>query len=113
MQLPSVLHNPDYRNFWAGQTVSAVGSQFTVVAMGWHMLELTDSAFLVGMLGLARAVPQMLLAIFGGLLADIVDRKRLMLLVQLALAGVSFGLAALSFAGVISAGSLLAGRRLF
>jgi MFS family permease len=113
VQLPSVLRNQDYRNFWAGQTISAVGSQFTVVAMGWHMLDITDSAFLVGMLGLARAVPQMLLAVFGGLLADVVDRKRLMLQVQLALAGVSFGLAALSFAAVISAGWLLAAAVLF
>ena len=62
--IPPVLQNKDYRNFWAGQTISAVGSQFTVVAMGWHMLELTDSALLVGLLGLCRAVPQMVLAVW-------------------------------------------------
>lgn len=56
--MPPVLANADYRNFWGGQTLSAIGSQFPVVAIGWHMLDLTDSALRVGMLGLCRAAPR-------------------------------------------------------
>ncbi|MGE0688596.1 MAG: MFS transporter, partial [Dehalococcoidia bacterium] len=108
-----VLRNRDYRNFWAGQTVSAIGSQFTVVAMGWHMLQLTDSALLVGLIGLCRAVPQMILAIFGGLLADAVDRKKLMMAVQLAEFLVSFGIAVLTFVGAITPEWLFVGALLF
>lgn len=113
MTIPPVLKNPDYRNFWAGQTVSAIGSQFTVVAMGWHMLELTDSALLVGMLGLCRAVPQMVLGIFGGMLADTIDRKRLMMIVQVALSVVSFGIALLTMAGAATPAALFAAALLF
>ena len=113
MTIPPVLRNKDYRNFWAGQTISAVGSQFTVVAMGWHMLELTDSALLVGLLGLCRAVPQMVLAVFGGLLADAVDRKRLLMSVQLLQFSVSFGLALLTLAGVVTPAWLFGAALLF
>ncbi len=113
MTIPPVLKNADYRNFWAGQTISAIGSQFTVVAMGWHMLELTDSALLVGMLGLARAVPQMVLAIFGGVLADTVDRKKLMMGVQLALSLVSFGIAAMTIGGLATPAALFVAALLF
>jgi MFS family permease len=111
--IPPVLRNEDYRNFWAGQTVSAIGSQFTVVAMGWHMLELTDSALLVGLIGLCRAVPQMVLAIFGGLLADAVDRKKLLMWVQLVQFIVSTGLAVLTFAGLVSPAWLFVAALLF
>lgn len=113
MTIPPVLRIPDYRNFWAGQTISAIGSQFTVVAMGWHMLELTDSAFQVGMLGLCRAVPQMVLGVFGGALADTIDRKRLMMAVQLALFAVSFGIALLTIGGAATPAALYAAALLF
>ncbi len=113
MTIPPVLRNKDYRNFWAGQTISAVGSQFTVVAMGWHMLELTDSALLVGLLGLCRAVPQMVLAVFGGLLADAFDRKKLLVSVQLVQFAVSLGLALVTIAGIVSPGWLFVAALLF
>jgi MFS family permease len=77
------------------------------------MYQLTDSALLVGVLGLGRAVPQMILAVFGGLLADSVDRKKLMMAVQLALFVVSFGLALLTLAGAATPVSLIGAALLF
>ena len=63
--------------YWSGSVLSAMGSQFTIVAMVWQIYELTNSALQIGFLGRARAVPQITLALFGGLLAGTVDRKKL------------------------------------
>ena len=54
----AALHHRDYRVLWIGLAFSAVGMQFTTVAMAWQIYELTNSAFQVGLLGLARGVPQ-------------------------------------------------------
>jgi MFS family permease len=59
-----------------------MGSQFTVVAMAWQMYELTDSPLQVGLIGLSRALPSMAMMLFGGLLADAFDRRRLLAVTQ-------------------------------
>jgi MFS family permease len=108
-----VVRNREFRLYLAGGGLSAIGSQFTIVAMAWQMYELTDSPFAVGLLGLARAVPQIALALFGGLLADTLDRRRLLQLVQLASCAVSTGLAVLTLGGVLSPPLLLTAALLF
>ena len=80
-----------------------MGSQFTTVAMAWQMYELTDSPFQVGLIGLSRALPPMAMMLFGGLLADAFDRRRLLAFTQ----GGQL-LASLSPAGDIRAGTRLA-----
>lgn len=57
--------------------------------MAWQIYELTDSPLQVGLIGLARALPLMSFALFGGMLADVVDRRRLMIAVQFAQFSVS------------------------
>ena len=52
----AALRQRDYRIFWIGSAFTSVGAQFTQVATAWQMYELTDSAFQVGMLGLARGI---------------------------------------------------------
>src|SRR5213075_1123238 len=99
--LPPALRHADYRTFWLGQALSAFGSQFTTVAMAWQIYELTNSPLQIGFLGLARAVPQMVLLLFGGLLADAVDRRRLLMVVQLLQLCVSASLAILTALGLI------------
>jgi MFS family permease len=59
-----------------------MGSQFTTVAMAWQMYELTDSPLQVGLIGLSRALPAMAMMLFGGLLADAFDRRRLLAFTQ-------------------------------
>lgn len=76
-----------------------MGSQFTTVAMAWQIYELTDSPLQIGLLGLARAIPQMILLLFAGLLADAMNRRKLMIYTQSGLCCVSTTLAALTFAG--------------
>jgi MFS family permease len=96
----------DFCIFWIGSLLSGIGSQFTAVAMAWQIYELTNSAFQIGLLGLARAVPQAILLLVAGLLADAMNRRKLMMCTQIGLFGVSTMLALLTFSGKASAGML-------
>jgi MFS family permease len=78
--------------FW-GQAVSIVGRQFTVVAASFEVFQLTHSTLMVGVLSLAQLVPLLLFSLIGGSLADAVDRRRLLLVVQVLMAATSAGLA--------------------
>ena len=113
MRLPPALRHRDFRVFWSGAVVSAVGSQFTTVAMAWQVYDLTNSPLQVGLLGLGRAVPQMALSLYGGALADAVDRKRLMMALQFVQCAISSVLAALTLAGVVTPSMLFAAAMLF
>lgn len=95
----SPLRHRDFRRFWTGLLLSSIGSQFTTVAMAWQIYELTDSPLQIGLIGLARAVPQIAILLFGGLLADAMNRRRLMMLTQGSLFCVSGALALLTSAG--------------
>jgi len=83
--------------------LSGIGSQFTAVAMAWQIYELTNSAFQIGLLGLARAVPQAILLLVAGLLADAMNRRKLMMCTQIGLFCVSTMLALLTLSGKASA----------
>ena len=98
----SSLRHRDYRIFWTGQALSTIGSQFTTVATAWQLYELTDSALQVGLLGLARGIPQITLLLFGGLLADAADRRRVLMVTQLGQFCVSASLAAFTLAGAVT-----------
>jgi MFS family permease len=95
----SPFRHRDFSVFWTGSFLSSIGTQFTSVAMAWQIYELTNSALQIGLLGLARAVPQIALLLVGGLLADAMNRRKLMMCTQIGLFGVSTILALLSFAG--------------
>jgi MFS family permease len=102
----SLLLYRDFCVFWTGSFLSGIGSQFTAVAMAWQIYELTNSAFQIGLLGLARAVPQIVLLLVAGLLADAINRRRLMMCTELGLFCVSMALAFLTLTGKASAGML-------
>jgi MFS family permease len=93
------LRHRDYRIFCCGLLLSSIGSQFTTVAIAWQIYELTDSPLQLGLIGLARGVPQVVMLLFGGLLADAVNRRKVMLCTQSALFMVSALLALTTFAG--------------
>jgi MFS family permease len=95
----SPFRHRDFSVFWTGSFLSSIGTQFTSVAMAWQIYELTNSALQIGLLGLARAVPQIGLLLVGGLLADAMNRRKLMMCTQIGLFGVSTVLALLSSAG--------------
>jgi MFS family permease len=106
--LPPAFRYRDFSLFWTGATLSQVGSQLTVVAMAWQIYELTDSPLQIGLLGLGRAIPQIALALVGGVLADAMDRRRLMMVIQVGQLGISIALTALTVAGAITPSMLFA-----
>src|SRR5262249_13183692 len=95
---PAALRHRDFPLFWGGVVLSGLGSQVTTVAMAWQIYELTNSAWQIGLLGLVRAVPQIALALLGGLMADTMERRRLIMRTQIAQLTVPVTLAGLTLA---------------
>lgn len=83
----------DYRLLFTGNAVSYLGRQLTVVAIPFQVFTITGSSLAVGMIGLATVVPLVTMSLAGGAIADAVDRRKLLLLTQLASAATSAGLA--------------------
>lgn len=73
------LRNPAYRRLWVGQGVSLTGYQLTSVAVSVQIYDLTGSSFWVGLLGPANLVPLVAFGLWGGAIADAVDRRSLLL----------------------------------
>src|SRR5579885_2314967 len=71
---------PYYRRFWVGQLVTNVGSWMQVVATGWLIVQLTGSAADLGFNGAFQALPIVIFSMIGGVVADRMDRYRLMVL---------------------------------
>lgn len=73
------LRVPAYRRLWIGTAVSTFGLQLTAVAVPVEMYALTDESFWVGLLGIAGFVPLLIFGLWGGAIADAMDRRRLLL----------------------------------
>ena len=71
------LRHKDFRRIFLGQGVSYVGFQLTAVAVPVQMFSITHSSFWVGMLGFAALVPLVIFGLYGGAIADAVDRRLL------------------------------------
>ncbi|MBN3944858.1 MAG: MFS transporter [Nostoc sp.] len=87
----------DYRLFTIGRLVLSVGSQMQTVAIGWELYERTNSAIVLGGVGLAQVLPMIALTFITGHVADRRDRKLIMLLSVMLLALCSLALAVLSY----------------
>jgi MFS family permease len=72
----------NFRLFWTGQTVSLIGTWMQQVGQGWLALELTNSAFMVGLVSAAGTFPVLLLSLYGGVVADRRNRLRIVLICQ-------------------------------
>jgi MFS family permease len=79
IDLSPLRRHRDYRLLYVGQFVSAFGSFITVVALPVQIYQLTQSSAVVGLLGAAQLVPLALTALWGGALADAMDRRKLLL----------------------------------
>jgi len=83
----SSLENRDYRRYWMSSIASYAAMQMQIVVRGWLVYELTGSALALGLVSFGVGVPLLVLAPFGGALADRVDKRRLLIVSQI-LAGV-------------------------
>jgi len=90
------FRNRDYRFLYAAQAVSLIGTMVTYVALPYQMYRLTGSSFSVGLLGLVELVPLLATAFIGGAMADAVDRRRIAIVTDVALAAGSATLAVIA-----------------
>jgi len=97
------LRNRDYRFLYAAQFVSLIGTMVTYVALPYQMYRLTGSSFSVGLLGLVELVPLLATAFIGGVMADAIDRRRIAIVTDVALAAGSATLAIFAARGASAA----------
>ena len=81
-----VLENPSYRTLWLGMLAVFAAMQVSVIARGYLAFQLSGSATALGLVMLARGMPQLVLSPLGGVVADRMDKRRLLVLTQAAMA---------------------------
>lgn len=96
------LHVPNYRRYFTGQVVSVSGNWIQNVAVMWLMVQLTGDGLAVGLTAALQFVPLMLFGAWGGLLADRIDKRRLLIVTQIGLMLPALVLAVVTFAGVVT-----------
>ena len=92
------LAHRDYRRLILSQLLSLTGSQMQVVAINWHVYLLTKSPLALGFVGLTRVVPIVAFSLWGGVVADRHDRRRVMIATQIAMTAVALALWGTTFA---------------
>ena len=97
----AALAYPDFRRFSASLMLTSLGAQFVQTAVLWQVYELTGSALLLGLTGLARAIPHVVLSLVGGVIADRLNRKRLIQAGQVVNGLLVLALAALTISGTV------------
>lgn len=76
------LSNPNYRLYFSGQAVSLIGTWMQSVAQSWLVLQLTGSGTALGLVVALQTLPVLLLGPYGGVVADRVDKRKLMIVLQ-------------------------------
>ena len=74
------LRNPNFRRLWLAGIVTVIGGQLSIVAVPQQVFEITGSSGFVGLTGIFALVPLIVFGLWGGALADVMDRRRLMFL---------------------------------
>jgi MFS family permease len=102
-QVVRALRNYDFRMFWSGNFLSNIGTWMQNVAQSWLVLTLTaNSAFWLGVVGFAGSIPFLLFTLFGGVIADRADKRRLLLVTQSIMMILAFILATLTWLKIIT-----------
>jgi MFS family permease len=95
------LRHRNFRLFFAGQSISLIGTWMQRIALGWLIYRLTNSAFLLGLVGFTSQIPIFLLGPFAGVFADRWNRHRAIIFTQILAMVQAFVLAALVLSGTI------------
>jgi MFS family permease len=96
------LSHRDFRLFWLGAFLSNVGTWMQAVAQGWLVLLLTNSAFWLGLDAFVATAPGFVFTLLGGVFADLIDRRRLLLYTQVIAGVAAMALAMLVWTGVVN-----------
>src|SRR5487761_1351734 len=76
------LSIPNYRRYASGQSISLVGTWMQTTAQSWLVLTLTHSAVMLGLVVATQTLPVLVLGAYGGVIADRVEKRRLMVILQ-------------------------------
>ena len=96
------LSHRNYRLFWTGAFLSNCGTWMQAVAQGWLVLQLTNSAFWLGLDAFMATAPGFFLTLLGGVFADLVDRRRLLIYTQVVAGVAALALATLVWTGLVN-----------
>ncbi len=102
------LGHAPYRRFWLGSAASVGGFQLLIMGQGWLVYELSGSPLHLGFLGAASSIPTICVALVGGVIADRVDRRGMLVATSLVIAGLLVLLAVLDGSGVVAVWHVLA-----
>jgi len=101
-RLARALRHRDFRLFWTGNFLSNIGTWMQNIAQGWLVLQLTNSAFWLGVVGFAASFPILLFALIGGVIADHVNKRKMLMVTQSAMMIFAFIMAALAYFKIIN-----------
>lgn len=104
----AALRIPNYRRYFTGQAVSLVGTWMQTVALGWLVFTLSGSGTALGAVMAVQFFPMLVLGPYGGLLADRLDKRRLLVGTQVGLATISVALGIITIAGVVQVWMVIA-----
>ncbi len=88
--------SPAFARMWIGGTISGIGAQMTIVAVGLQIYAITSSTFAVGLVGGIALLPMVAAGLWGGMIADVFDRRRVLIASSLVSWTATLGLVALS-----------------
>jgi MFS family permease len=97
----AALAIPNYRRYVAGQSVSLIGTWMQMAAQSWLVLTLTGSATTLGVIVALQTLPVLLLGPYGGVIADRIDKRRLMVILQVAMGVQALILGVLTVTGAV------------
>ncbi len=97
----AALAVPNYRRYFAGQSISLIGTWMQMTAQAWLVLSLTHSSTKLGLVVALQTLPVLLLSPYGGVLADRMDKRRLMVMLQSAMGLQALALGILTLTGTV------------
>jgi MFS family permease len=97
----AALAIPNFRRYYAGQSVSLIGTWMQMAAQSWLVLTLTRSATALGFIIALQTLPVLLLGPYGGVVADRIDKRRLMVVLQMAMGLQALALGVLTITGAV------------
>jgi MFS family permease len=95
------LRHQNFRLYWTGQLVSLIGTWMQSVAQGWLMHRLTSSPFMLGLLASCQFAPVLVFSLWAGVIADRVDKRRLLLITQGLAMAQAVAMALVTSAGIV------------
>jgi MFS family permease len=97
----SAFRHRNFRLFWTGQLVSLTGTWMATVAQAWLVLRLSNDPFVLGIVAAAQFTPVLVLGLLGGVLADVLPKRRTLVALQASMCVIAFALAGLVETGVV------------